>query len=285
MSKSKKGKDAKSIITVRALCDQCKNVDTFQISTRDLLPHIGGLYQVSTIHHCKDDKDMIMNIVLDRNYAVRQASVSPFVGELETATGEEEEEEKWSTSEVADIKFLVSQVKEADKVIHAVLSSKQVIISSKNKKFVSRIVRTLKLFSPTRYPSVVEWTEKYAKDKKIIGTKPELVTQFAQYKDSVQVDLDSNKVVNGKTSIYSRTFLNKLINLEPIGIAYAAKLKIDMLIEFSKMLIELTKEPQIGAKAIELVKMDVSEDAYDLIIDIVAGFDPTALEIIKEEWL
>jgi len=285
MSKSKKGKDAKSIITVRALCDQCKNVDTFQISTRDLLPHIGGLYQVSTIHHCKDDKDMIMNIVLDRNYAVRQASVSPFVGELETATGEEEEEEKWSTSEVADIKFLVSQVKEADKVIHAVLSSKQVIISSKNKKFVSRIVRTLKLFSPTRYPSFVEWTEKYAKDKKIIGTKPELVTQFAQYKDSVQVDLDSNKVVNGKTSIYSRTFLNKLVNLEPIGIAYAAKLKIDMLIEFSKMLIELTKEPQIGAKAIELVKMDVSEDAYDLIIDIVAVFDPTALEIIKEEWL
>ena len=123
------------------------------------------------------------------------------------------------------------------------------------------------------------------KTKKIIGTKPELVTQFAQYKGSVQVDLDSNKVVNGKTSIYSRTFLNKLINLEPIGIAYAAKLKIDMLIEFSKMLIELTKEPQIGAKAIELVKMDVSEDAYDLIIDIVAGFDPTALEIIKEEWL
>ena len=55
--------------------------------------------------------------------------------------------------------------------------------------------------------------------------------------------------------------------------------------EFSKMLIELTKEPQIGSKAIDLVKMDVSEDAYDLIIDIVAGFDPTALEIIKEDWL
>ncbi len=279
MSKSKKGKTTKSIISVRAMCDQCKNVDVFQISTRDLLPHIGGLYQVSTIHHCKDGKEMIMNIVLDRNYAVRQASVSPFVGNLETGS---DEDEKWSTEEIADVKFLVSQVKEADKVIHAVLSSKQIVITSKNSKFVKRIVRTLQLFAPTRYPSVVEWAEKVTKNKQIIGTKPELAKQ---YNDAVIVNLDSNKVLNGKTSNYSRTFLNKLITLEPKGIAYAAKLKIDMIIEFAKMLIELAKEPQIGSKAIDLVKMDVSQDAYDLIIDIVAGFDPTALEIIKEEWL
>ncbi len=279
MSKSKKGKDTKSIIDVRALCDQCKNVDTFQISTRDLLPHIGGLYQVSTIHRCKDDKEMIMNIVLDRNYAVRQASVSPFVGDFDH---DSDEEEKWSTEEIADVKFLVSQVKEADKVIHAVLSSKQVVITSKNSKFVKRIVRTLQLFAPTRYPSIVEWAEKVAKNKQIIGTKPDLAKE---YKNAVLVNLDTNKVLNGKASNYSRTFLNKLITLEPKGIAYAAKVKIDMMIEFSKMLIELTKEEEIGSKAIELVKMDVSEDAYDLIIDIVAGFDPTALEIIKEDWL
>jgi len=279
MSKSKKGKDTKSIIDVRALCDQCKNVDTFQISTRDLLPHIGGLYQVSTIHRCIDDKEMIMNIVLDRNYAVRQASVSPFVGDLDH---DSYEEEKWSTEEIADVKFLVSQVKEADKVIHAVLSSKQVVITSKNSKFVKRIVRTLRLFAPTRYPSIVEWAEKVTKNKQIIGTKPDLAKE---YKNAVLVNLDTNKVLNGKASNYSRTFLNKLITLEPKGIAYAAKVKIDMMIEFSKMLIELTKEEEIGSKAIELVKMDVSEDAYDLIIDIVAGFDPTALEIIKEDWL
>ncbi len=279
MSKSKKGKDTKSIIDVRALCDQCKNVDTFQISTRDLLPHIGGLYQVSTIHRCKDDKEMIMNIVLDRNYAVRQASVSPFVGDF---GHDSDEEEKWSTEEIADVKFLVSQVKEADKVIHAVLSSKQIVITSKNSKFVKRIVRTLRLFAPTRYPSIVEWAEKVVKNKQIIGTKPDLAKE---YKNAVLVNLDTNKVLNGKASNYSRTFLNKLITLEPKGIAYAAKVKIDMMIEFSKMLIELTKEEEIGSKAIELVKMDVSEDAYDLIIDIVAGFDPTALEIIKEDWL
>lgn len=281
MSKNKKVKDSQSIINVRALCNQCNEVDTFQISTHDLLPHIGGLYQVSTIHKCKDDRDMIMNIVIDRNYAVRQATVSPLVMDLDD-DDTREDEEKWSSDKVTDVRFLVNQVKEADKVIHAVLSSKQVVVVSSNSKFVKRIIQTLMLFSPVKYPLLVEWTEKPVKDKKLIGTKPALANE---YKDAVIVNLDSNKVTNGKTSIYSRSFLNSLIKIEPKAMAYAAKLKIDMLIEFSKMLIELSKEPAIGSSAVDLLKMDVSEDVYDLIIDIVSGFDPTALEIIKSGWL
>lgn len=280
LSKVKKSKDMSSIISVRALCDQCKEVDTFQISTRDLLPHIGGLYQVSTIHHCKDDRDMIMTIVLDRNYAVRQTSVSPFVGEFDIDS--DEGDEKWSDEEVADVKFLVSQIKEADKIINAVLSSKQVVVVSNNVKFVRRIIHTLELFSPEKYPQSIDWTEKAVNNKMLIGTKPD---QINEYKEAVIVDLDSNKVIRGKTSLYSRKFLNSLVKLEPKGMAYAAKLKIDMLIEFSKMVIELSKVSEIGPKAIELVKMDVSEDAYELILDIVAGFDPSALEIIKSNWL
>ncbi|MFW9924205.1 MAG: hypothetical protein ACFFDW_13050 [Candidatus Thorarchaeota archaeon] len=280
MSKTKKSKDMSSIINVRALCEQCKDVDTFQISTRDLLPHIGGLYQVSTIHHCKEDRDMIMTIVLDRNYAVRQTSVSPFVGDIDFDSADGED--KWSDEEVADVKFLVSQIKEADKVINAVLSSKQVVVVSNNVKFVRRIIHTLQLFSPEKYPQSIDWTEKTVKNKMLIGTKPDLINE---YKEAIIVDLDSNKVIRGKTSLYSRKFLNSLVKLEPKGMAYAAKLKIDMLIEFSKMVIELSKESEIGPKAIELVKMDVSEDAYELILDIVAGFDPSALEIIKSNWL
>jgi len=282
LSKNKKIKDLQSIINVRVLCNQCNEVDTFQISTRDLLPHIGGLYQVSTIHKCKDDRDMIMNIVLDRNYAVRQSTVSPLVMDLDDEDDTRDEEEKWSSDKVSDVKFLINQVKEADKVIHAVLSSKQVVVVSSNSKFVKRIIQTLKLFSPVKYPLSVDWTDKPVKDKKLIGTKPALVSE---YKESVIVDLDSNKVTNGKTSIYSRSFLNSLLKIEPKAMAYAAKLKIDMLIEFSKMLIELSKEPAIGASAADLLKMDVSVDVYELIIDIVSGFDPTALEIIKSGWL
>ena len=278
---SKKGKDSKSIINIRALCNQCNEVDTFQISTRDLLPHIGGLYQISTIHHCKDDKDMIMNIVLDRNHAVRQTTVSPLVMDLEDEEAKMDSE-KWSTDKVADVKFLVNQLKEADKVIHAVLSSKQVVVTSSNSKFAKRIIQTLTLFSPVKYPLVIEWTDKVVKNKMIIGTKPNMANE---YKDAVIVDLDNNKVINGKTSLYSRDFLNTLIKIEPKAMAYAAKLKIDMLIEFSKMLIELSKESAIGQSATDLIKMDVSPDVYDLIIDIVGGFDPTALEIVKSSWL
>ena len=282
MSKtSKKGKDVKSIISIRALCTQCNEVDTFQISTRDLLPHIGGLYQISTIHHCKDDKDMIMNIVLDRNHAVRQTTVSPLVVDLEEEEAKTDAE-KWSTDKVADVKFLVNQVKESDKVIHAVLSSKQVVVTSSNSKFAKRIIQTLTLFSPVKYPMVIDWTDKVVNNKMIIGTKPNLAQE---YKDAVIVDLDNNKVINGKTSLYSRDFLNTLIKIEPKAMAYAAKLKIDMLIEFSKMLIELSKESGIGQSATDLIKMDVSPDVYDLIIDIVGGFDPTALEIVKSSWL
>lgn len=277
MSKSKKSQDSQSIIEVRAICDVCKMVDTFQISTKELLPHVGGLYQISTIHHCKENKDMIMNIVLDRNYAVRQATVSPFIGNFES-----DDELKWSDEKVADVKFLVGQVKDADKAVHAVLSSKPIVVISKNTKFVKRVIHTLELFSPVKFPQSIDWTEKNEKNKRLIGTLPELAKN---YKDAVIVDLDENKVTNGKTSLYCQSFLESLVKLEPKGMAYAAQLKIEMLIEFAKMLIELSKQDEIGSKAIELVKMDVSDDAYELIVDIVAGFDPMALEIIKSDWL
>lgn len=269
-----KSKDTKSVISVRALCELCKKPDVFQISKKDLLPHIGGLYQVSTIHHCADNKDMIMTIVLDRNYAVRQSSVSPFISEVE--------DNKWLPERVKDIGFLMQKVKDADRVVQAVLSSKQVVIASNNRTFVKRIVNTLDLFSPTKYSSIVEWTEKVDSSKKIIGTSFKFISD---YKDAVIVNLDTNKVSNGKSSNYCRDLLEYLITLEPEGMAYAARLKIVMLVEFAKMLVELSKEPKIGSKAIDLVKMDVSADAYELIIDILAGFDPTALEIIKEDWL
>ncbi len=272
--KLSKSKDTKSVISVRALCELCKKPDVFQISKKDLLPHIGGLYQISTIHHCADNKDMIMTIVLDRNYAVRQSSVSPFIAEVE--------DNKWLPERVKDIGFLMKKVKDADRVIQAVLSSKQVVIASNNRTFVKRMVNTLDLFSPTKYSSIIEWTDKVDTSKKIIGTSLKFI---GDYKDAVTVNLDTNKVSNGKSSNYCRDLLEYLITLEPEGMAYAARLKIVMLVEFAKMLVELSKEPKIGSKAIDLVKMDVSADAYELIVDILAGFDPTALEIIKEEWL
>jgi len=274
LSKSKKEKDATSIIDVRTMCDVCKKVDVFQIPTKELLPHIGGLYQVSTIHHCKEDKEMVMTIVLDRNHAVRQTTVSPFVSEREV--------EKWSPEKVADIKFLVKQIRDADRIIHAVLAGRVVVIASTNMTFVKRIIQTLELFSPTKYPQSIEWTTKVAKNKKIIGTTPKMAKE---YKGAVIANLDTNKILNSKPSNYGREFLDDLITLEPKGMAYAAKLKIAMLVEFAKMIIELSKEPEIGAKAIDLVKMDVSADALELILDIVHGFDPTTTEILRENWL
>jgi len=275
LSKVKKTKDdPKSLITVRALCDICKKVDTFDIPTKELLPHIGGLYQISTIHHCNDDKEMIMNIVLDRNFAVRQATVSPFVADREF--------DRWSPERVNDIKFFVKQVKESDKVVQAVLTGKDVIVAGNNMTFVKRIVRTLELFSPTKYPQLIEWTDKIEKDKKIIGTTLKLAND---YENAVVINLDANKVINGKQSAYSRIFLDNLINLEPEGMAYAARLKISTLVEFARMLIDLSKEPDIGPKAVDLIRMDVSANALDLILEIVEGFDPTAMVIIKENWL
>ena len=274
MSESKTTKDTKSVISVRALCEVCKKSDEFQISTKDLLPHIGGLYQVSTIHHCADNKDMIMNLVLDRNYAVRQSSVSPFVAEVE--------DNKWLPERVKDISFLMKQIKDADRVVQAILSNRQVVIASNNRSYVKRIVNTLDLFSPTKYSSIVEWIEEVDLSKKIIGTTTNFISE---YKDAVVVNLDTNKITNGKTSRYCRDLLEYLISLEPEGMAYAARLKIAMLVEFARMLAELIKEPEIGQKAIDLVKMDVSADAYELIVDILSGFDPLALEIVKDSWL
>ena len=51
------------------------------------------------------------------------------------------------------------------------------------------------------------------------------------------------------------------------------------------MLIDLSKEPEIGPRAIDLVRMDVSPDALDLILEMVEGFDPTAMQILKENWI
>jgi hypothetical protein len=274
LSKSKKGQNKPTMITVRAICDQCKEVDEFHISTKDLLPHIGGLYQVSTIHHCKDDKEMVMNIVLDRNYAVRQATVSPFVGERET--------NRWSARRVADIKFLVETIKESDKVVRAVLSNRQVVVTGKNKTFVKRLIKTLELFSPRKYPSSIDWTEENAKDKKIIGTLPEL---GKKYKEAVIVNIDNNRISDTQSCSYCAHMLEYLIALDPEEMAYVARLKLDMLVDFSKMLIELSKEPGIGLKALELLQMDVSSQAFELIKEMASGFDPTALEIIREDWL
>lgn len=274
MSKTKKGKDAKSIISVRALCDVCKETDIFQIPVRELLPHIGGLYQISTIHYCKDNKEMVMNIVLDRNYAVRQSSVSPFISERES--------EHWSSEKVNDVRFLAKQIKDADRVVQAVLSNRVVVIASKNKTFVTRIVQTLELFSPSRFPQSVDWTDQVHDNKKIIGTSPIIANG---YKNAVIVNLDTKKTTNVKPARYCRTFLDSLVTLKPTGMAYAARLKIENLIEFSKMLIDLSKEPEIGPRAIDLVRMDVSADALDLILEIVDGFDPTATQILKENWI
>ncbi|NHK32259.1 MAG: hypothetical protein FK730_12965 [Asgard group archaeon] len=271
---NKKGKETQSIITVRALCDICKEVDAFQIPTKELLPHFGGLYQISTIHHCKDNKEMVMNIVLDRNFAVRQTTVSPFVAEREI--------DRWSKEKVSDIRFLVKQIKDSDRVVQAVLSGRLVVIASSNRTFVKRIVHTLELFSPTKFPQSIEWTTEVVKNKKIVGTSMNIARQ---YKNAIIVELDKNKVNNGKSSKYCQNLLQDLITLEPEGMAYAAKLKIGMLVEFAKMLIELSKEPEIGTKALNLIKRDVSDDALELIIEMVHGFDPTAIEIIKEEWL
>ncbi|MHA1628690.1 MAG: hypothetical protein ACTSXO_02260 [Candidatus Heimdallarchaeota archaeon] len=272
--KSKEKSSSKSIITVQAMCDVCKKVDAFQIPVKELLPHIGGLYQVSTIHHCKDNKEMVMNIILDRNFTVRQATVSPFVAEREVG--------QWTPEKVDDIKFLVKQIKGADQLIEAVLSYKTVIVAGTNKTFVKRVVRTLELFSPSRYPQTEEWTDKLITDKKIIGTLPTLASN---YKKAVIVDLEKKKILNGKQSLYCQQFLESLVTLEPEGMAYAAQMKIGMLVDFAKMLIELSKEPKIGTRALELVEMDVSPDALELIKEMVKGFDPTALKIIKEDWL
>ncbi|MBK5114312.1 MAG: hypothetical protein KGD59_11840 [Candidatus Heimdallarchaeota archaeon] len=274
MSKDKKEKEATSIIDVRTMCDICKKVDVFQIPTKELLPHIGGLYQVSTLHQCKEDKEMVMTIVLDRNHAVRQTTVSPFVAEREV--------ERWSPEKVADIKFLVKQIRDADRIFHAVLAGRVVVIASTNMTFVKRIIHTLELFSPTKYPQSIDWTTQLVKDKKIIGTTPKLAEE---YKGAVIANLDTNKIANSKPSNYGREFLDDLITLEPKGMAYAARLRIAMLVEFAKMIIELSKEPDIGPKVIDLVRMDVSADALELILDIVHGFDPTTTEIIKENWL
>lgn len=274
LSKDKKEKEATSIIDVRTMCDICKKVDVFQIPTKELLPHIGGLYQVSTLHQCKEDKEMVMTIVLDRNHAVRQTTVSPFVAEREV--------ERWSPEKVADIKFLVKQIRDADRIFHAVLAGRVVVIASTNMTFVKRIIHTLELFSPTKYPQSIDWTTQLVKDKKIIGTTPKLAEE---YKGAVIANLDTNKIANSKPSNYGREFLDDLITLEPKGMAYAARLRIAMLVEFAKMIIELSKEPDIGPKVIDLVRMDVSADALELILDIVHGFDPTTTEIIKENWL
>jgi hypothetical protein len=274
LSKDKKEKEATSIIDVRTMCDMCKKVDVFQIPTKELLPHIGGLYQVSTLHQCKEDKEMVMTIVLDRNHAVRQTTISPFVAEREV--------ERWSPEKVADIKFLVKQIRDADRIFHAVLAGRVVVIASTNMTFVKRIIHTLELFSPTKYPQSIDWTTQLVKDKKIIGTTPKLAEE---YKGAVIANLDTNKIANSKPSNYGREFLDDLITLEPKGMAYAARLRIAMLVEFAKMIIELSKEPDIGPKVIDLVRMDVSADALELILDIVHGFDPTTTEIIKENWL
>ncbi|MHA1245133.1 MAG: hypothetical protein ACTSP7_11240, partial [Candidatus Heimdallarchaeota archaeon] len=186
MSKNTGTKDAKSAISVRALCDVCKKSDEFQISTKDLLPHIGGLYQVSTIHHCTDNKDMIMSLVLDRNYAVRQSSVSPFVAEVE--------DNKWLPERVKDISFLMNKVKDADRLVHAVLSNEQVVIVSNNRSYVKRIVNTLDLFSPTKYSSIAEWIEEVDLSKKIIGTTHKFV---GSYKGALIVNLDNNRISGG----------------------------------------------------------------------------------------
>lgn len=271
---NKKGKETQSIITIRALCDICKEVDTFQIPTKELLPHFGGLYQISTIHHCKDNKEMVMNIVLDRNYAVRQTTISPFVSNREM--------DRWSPEKVSDIKFLVKQIKDSDRVIQAVLSGRLVVIASNNMTFVKRIIHTLELFSPTKFPQSIEWTTEVVKNKKIVGTNLKIAKQ---YKNAIIVNLDENKVSNGKPSPYCQQLLDDLITLEPEGMAYVAKLKIGMLVEFAKMLIELSKEPEIGAKALYLIKRDVSADALNLILEMVHGFDSSATEIIREEWL
>ena len=204
MSKSKKEKETSTIIDVRTMCDMCKKVDVFQIPTKELLPHIGGLYQVSTLHRCKDDKEMVMTIVLDRNLAVRQTTVSPFVAEREV--------ERWSPEKVTDIKFLVKQIRDADRIIHAVLAGRVVVIVSTNMTFVKRIIHTLELFSPTKYPQSVEWTTKVVKDMKIIGTSPAFAEE---YKGAVIANLDTNKITNSKPSNYGREFLDDLITLEP----------------------------------------------------------------------
>lgn len=274
MSNTKKPVESASIINIRALCERCKSVDNFQIPTKELLPHFGGLYQVSTIHHCKDGKEMVMNIVLDRNFSVRQATVSPFVSEREV--------DRWSSEKVKDIRFLVKQIKDADKVVSAVFGGKTIVVAGNNRTFVQRMVHILELFSPTKYPRSIEWTEKHVDDKKIIGTP---LKYGKEYPGAVIVNMDTNKVINGRSSRYCRIFLEDLITFEPEGMAYAARLKIEMLVEFAKMLIELSKQKEIGPRAVELVKMDVSEDALEVILDIVDGFDSSALKIIKENWL
>ncbi|MBD3193119.1 MAG: hypothetical protein GF308_20970 [Candidatus Heimdallarchaeota archaeon] len=274
MSKKQKSKTG-SVITVRALCDRCKEVDTFHVSVRDLLPHIGGLYQFSTIHHCKtDNKEMIMNIVLDRNFSVRQTTISPFVGEMF--------EGRWAPEKAKDIKFLVKTVKNADQAIHGVLSGKQVIVVGENKDKVQKMVHTLELFYPGRFPSSIDWTEETIKDKKIVGTSLELGNQ---YNEGVIVNLETQKVLNGTPSRYCKMLLPSLLDLGSKGLISATKIKIEMLIEFARVLIELSKDPEIGANSINLIKMDVSPDAAELIIDIASGFDPSVVGIIKENWL
>jgi hypothetical protein len=270
----KKGKESSSIIAVRAMCDVCKEVDTFQIPVKELLPHIGGLYQVSTIHHCKDNKEMVMNIVLDRNYTVRQNTVSPFVAEREL--------DRWSPDKVSDIQFLVKQIKDADRVVQGVLSNRTVVIAGNNRTFVRRIVHTLELFSPSQFPRSIDWATEVVKNEKIIGTS---INFLKEYKNAIVVNLESNKVQNAKPSNYCQQFLDDLVTLEPEGMASAARLKIAMLVEFSKMLIDLSKEPKIGSNALKLVERDVSPDALELILEMVEGFDPTATEIIREDWL
>jgi hypothetical protein len=278
LSKKKKTNTKKdesgSIITVRAICDRCNRVETLSVSTRDLLPHRGGLYQISTMHPCQNDEEMIMTVVLDQNYAVRQTITTPFISE--------KKDDKWSLNVAKDFKYFVKNIKETDKALQAILTDKTVVIIGDDPDIVRRITRTLSLFSPRKFPLVTHWTEEYVKRKKIIGTTPEIAKQ---YSEAILVDLQKKVVLNGVESPYCKELIDNLINLEPGGFITAAQIKIEMLIEFAKMLILLSKNKDIGARAIDQVKMDVSPNALQIILEVVAGYDPEAGRILREDWL
>ncbi|MHA1166640.1 MAG: hypothetical protein ACTSP4_10155 [Candidatus Hodarchaeales archaeon] len=246
----------------------------------------------------KQAKEIAGRLISEFRFAGRDQKLSSDLERLVTSYGAELEFEalekdlvdkkvKIRELKVGNFDFLYRTIKKGlDKVMHALIIEKPIIVVGSDKTTVSLIVGSLELLIPFRILKKVEWCpENYIdpRNADIIGIDQKSEKYYAN-KDVVIIRVDKGKAIGKEKSKY---LSNLLKELHKIGDEQLIRKKIEneisSILSYTNELIEICNVPSPSKEAIKELRDRVSSDVMDLILQISTNYNPVIADHVKRE--
>ncbi len=169
-----------------------------------------------------------------------------------------------------------------EKVLNAALSLEQVLFVSRDRQRAEKAIGALLNYYP--HPSVTIWTEEPS-DSLFVGTTPDLALFYGT--ESVVVDLDGGKILNGRKNEFCRTLLKETLQFAPEMSISESRLffqgKISAIFSLVKGFLEvLTHNEEKQHQCILDMLQRYPEDSIELVYQIARNVNKLLAKILRQ---